>query len=74
MPPLPREQWAALSGPERLAALRTFGMRGLRSALRWRAYARRVRLAERRGLSDVGQRLAFARYLAQSGRLNEGSE
>lgn len=70
MPP-PREQWAALTGPERLAALRTFGVRGLRSALRWRAFARRVRLAERRCQGQAGQRLLFARYLAQSGRIKE---
>lgn len=71
MPPPPREQWAALTGPERLVAMHTFGVRGLGAALRWREYARRVRLPERRCASDVGQRLLFARYLAQRGRITE---
>lgn len=66
-----RERWAALPAADRLLALRTFRLRGLRTALGWRDYARRVRLAERRGLSDAGQRLLFARYLAQSGRIGE---
>lgn len=68
--PFPAE-WQTLSGAERLAAVRTFGVRGTRVALRWRAFARRVRLAERRYVGQVGQRLLFARYLIESGRIKE---
>lgn len=74
MPPPPREQWAALTGPERLVAMHTFGAQGAAVALRWRTYARRVRLAERRCQGREQQRLCFARYLVESGRLNEGRE
>jgi len=62
-------RWAALTPEERGLLIRTFPLRCVPTALRWRAFGRQFGFADR-GRAGT-QRLRFARWLAESGRLTE---